>query len=591
MKFYKIPFIWLIIPFITGIVFIDYFNISLLNSTFLLVSSFTLLLVLFSTKRAFNYTVVNFTILFSTIYFTGNLLMSYQLKNKFPDSSESNLNKYKNYTGEIIESSNTISGYQKCLVRCRTSNFQSKNTKTSTKLIFIHPNNSNKIVENSQVVFYAKFQKIKNIGYPGEFDSEYFWHNKGIGEIAFIDTNNIKAISSKNQNIPLPTKIRITLFNILKNSLGGQELALANALILGERSLLTNETTQNFSNTGAMHILAVSGLHIGILLQLLLFILSLWRKQLSKTNATLFSLSLLWLYAIITGFSPSVVRSVVMFTFIFLGSLRGKENSEINILALSALLLLCWNPFYIYDIGFQLSYTAMLGIYLFYPFLKKQCSSRYKWLQIIIDGTMVGVAAQITTLPLTLYYFHQFPNYFIITNIALMAFSFIILLLGLLLFSFYWVPMLNTLIGLILQKTMYLMLEIVSFISKLPFSIANGFSITKTTIILLYISIFSLLFSLIYKRKKMMYLSLIGGLLIGLVIFQARIENHKTNITYCHNSYPNFKIIKHGRLNYFIFHSKNFSSNKTKRVMKDFNSVYPGKSILIPMENIFNPTK
>lgn len=585
MKFYKIPFIWLFIPFIIGIILTDFISINFLEAIILLFSAFTFLILLFSSKRFNRNSFLNLTILFITLYFLGNSVMLLQ-KNNNSENQISIANKNNLYIGEILESSITNSGYRKCIIKCKTSKNLSKSAKSTMRLIFIKPGQTNHFVENSRIVFLTEFQKIKNIGYPGEFDSEYYWRNKGISKIAFIDSNNVQLISKKARFYLHPMEIRNKLSNILKKTLSGQELALANALILGERSLLTNKTTRNFSNTGAMHILAVSGLHIGILLQLLLLILSLFKKQITKTNATLLSISLLWLYAIITGFSPSVVRSVVMFTFIFLGTLRGKANSELNILALSAILILCWNPFYLYDIGFQLSYSAMLGIYLFYPFLKKQFVSRFKLVQLISEGTMVGIAAQITTLPLTLYYFHQFPNYFILTNIALMAFSFFILLIGLLLFLFFWIPLVKILFGFILQKTMSLMLGIVSFISDLPFSIATGFSLTKTLIILIYICIFSLLFSLFHKKQKLIHISLTGGLLIALFIFQKRIENHTMNIDYNHKSYPNFKIIKNGKLNYFIFPSKNFTSNKTKRVIQDFKTIYPGKSILVPMENI-----
>ena len=332
-----------------------------------------------------------------------------------------------------------------------------------------------------------------------------------------------------------------------------------------------------------MHILAVSGLHIGILLQILLKLFQPFRKLISRNKAILLSLVILWIYAFITGFSASVIRSVVMFSLISIGSMRGKENSDLNILAFSALTILCWNPLFIYDIGFQLSYTAMLGIYLFYPYLKTIISSKYKIIQLIIEGTMVGIAAQITTIPFTLYYFHQFPNYFILTNIALMAFSFVILLLGLFIFTFFWIPFLKFIVGIILQKTMTLMLMIVTFISNLPFATANGFSLNKLMVLLLFVTIIILYKAISRQKIKLLYIALFSGSVISIMIFQKRLINNTRSFTY---KSPTFTIIKTGTTNYFLFPSYSWKSNKTKRIIKDFNNLHPGKGVLVPYEKI-----
>jgi competence protein ComEC len=401
--------------------------------------------------------------------------------------------KHKNQTelikivGTIEESSVTKSGYLKYIISCKSNKQEEEIRYPEKKLVFVKiRHNKTPFNENSTIVFNCKFNKIENLGYPGEFDSEYYWKNKGIYEIGFINNeSNIKLLNQPNGTYLSPIYFRKNLTEILKSVLSGQELALANALILGERSMLTNETTQGFSDTGAMHILAVSGLHIGILLQILLYIFQLFNKWIPKNQAIIISLCIVWFYALVTGLSPSVIRSVIMFSFLLIGKIKGKENSELNLLAFSAFLILSWKPIYIYDIGFQLSYAAMLGIYLFYPYLKNVLISRFRIIQLIIEGSMVGIAAQITTIPLTLYYFHQFPNYFILTNIALMAFSFIILLLGILLFSFFWVTPIKFILGFLLQKTMTCMLVIVHFFSELPFSTAKGFSIYKLTTILL----------------------------------------------------------------------------------------------------------
>ena len=207
-------------------------------------------------------------------------------------------------------------------------------------------------------------------------------------------------------------------------------------------------------------------------------------------------------------------------------------------------------------------------------------------MQLIIEGSMVGVAAQITTIPLTLYYFHQFPNYFILTNIALMAFSFIILLLGILLFSFFWIIPIKIILGIILQKTMTCMLSIVSFFSQLPFAVAKGFIINKWEILFIYVSIDLFLSALIHKKMNMIYLALFSSLIISSNIFYKRLENNKYCLKYIHREYPKFQIIKSNTSNYFIFPTYTWNSNKTQRIRKDFTTLYPGRNILIPLERL-----
>jgi len=494
----------------------------------------------------------------------------------------------QNYVGTILEASVTKTGYAKYIVLCKSDNALNNSLNEVKKLLFTKIKQPKSIYqENSVVLFHCKFKKIKNIGYPNEFDSEYYWKNKGIYEIGFIHNNsNLKQLKQASPSFLSPVFFRKKLTEILYSALSGQELALANALILGERTLLTEYTTQSFSDTGAMHILAVSGLHIGILLQILLRIFNFFKKWITKNQAIIISLAILWFYSLLTGFSPSVIRSVIMFSFLLIGKMLGKENSEINLLAFSAFLILTWKPIYIFDIGFQLSYSAMLGIYLFYPYLKQVFVSRFKIVQWITEGTMVGIAAQITTIPLTLYYFHQFPNYFIATNIALMAFSFFILLLGILLFSFFWIAPVKLILGFLLQKTMSLMLTIVHFFSQLPFATAKGFSLNKWIVLLLYAIILLWFIALYYKTMKLLIASIILSLLISTHIFYKRFQNNAFSLVYTHNTYPKFKIIKSNTRNYFLFTSKSWNTNKTKRIKKDFNTLYPGKTIMVPFEKI-----
>ena len=146
----------------------------------------------------------------------------------------------------------------------------------------------------------------------------------------------------------------------------------------------------------------------------------------------------MWFYALITGMSPSVSRAVFMFSCLAFAQISGRSFNRINILFFSAFVLLLTNPFLLYDLGFQLSYMAMLGIFLFYDKLSSLLMPSNKILKWIWEGTCIGVSAQLTTIPIVLFNFHIFPNYFVITNIGMMFFAGAVLSTSISLVSIFW---------------------------------------------------------------------------------------------------------------------------------------------------------
>ena len=210
-----------------------------------------------------------------------------------------------------------------------------------------------------------------------------------------------------------------------------QVLAITLALLLGERDHISNELQQNYVNAGVVHILAVSGLHIGMLVMFLHFIL----KPLKRfTYGSLFifigSVFFLWGYAFVAGLSASVVRAVTMFSFVSLGIvLKNKTNVFYSLISSALLLLLC-NPFFLFSLGFQLSYIAVISIVVVQPMLNRLWKPSYKIVKYFWDLSTVSLAAQIGVLPLSLYYFHQFPGLFLLSNLVIIPCLGLVLVLG-----------------------------------------------------------------------------------------------------------------------------------------------------------------
>ena len=179
------------------------------------------------------------------------------------------------------------------------------------------------------------------------------------------------------------------------------------ALVVGDKSELEVELKQGFSIAGAMHVLAVSGLHVGIIYKVLEFLFNLlFRNKKYQRLQAIIILIVLWSYAFITGLSPSVLRAVWMFSFIVIANLKLSHPNVYNTLAASAFFILVMNPNYLFHVGFQLSYIAVLGIVSIYPLLYRLLKSNNRFLNAVWGLTVVSIAAQISTFPIALYYFH-----------------------------------------------------------------------------------------------------------------------------------------------------------------------------------------
>lgn len=213
--------------------------------------------------------------------------------------------------------------------------------------------------------------------------------------------------------------------------LEGDELAVVKALLLGQRQDLSEDIQNNFASAGAIHILAISGLHIGIILYMLNWMLQpLARIKHGKVVKTVILVLLLWSYAIVAGLSPSVVRAVTMFTAVAIAINLKRANNIYNTLAVSAFVLLLFKPNFLFEVGFQMSYSAVIGIVSIQPVIFKLWSTRLWVPKKIWEILTVTIAAQASVLPISIYYFHQFPSLFFISNLVIIPFLGVILGFG-----------------------------------------------------------------------------------------------------------------------------------------------------------------
>lgn len=260
---------------------------------------------------------------------------------------------------------------------------------------------------------------------------------------------------------------------------GSREQAIVKAFVIGITEGVDDELKQAYTASGAMHALAVSGLHVSILYGVLLLILRpLDKHPAGQWTVALVSLFVLWMFGFLTGLSPSVLRAVTMFSFVAIAKPINRTTSIYNTLAASAFFLLLYDPFLILSAGFLLSYLAVLGIVMLYRPVYNLMECRWAITDWMWQITAVSIAAQLGTMPLTLYYFHQFPIYFLLANLFVIPASMIILLGGILMLVLSWVNFAAVWIGKGLHVMVYLLHEGLFWIEQLPFSVIHDIHFT-----------------------------------------------------------------------------------------------------------------
>lgn len=283
---------------------------------------------------------------------------------------------------------------------------------------------------------------------PNQFDYSKYLENKQIYAQLYTDADEISISSETEKNIWYYTsKLRTKIIrNLEKSNFNKTELNVAIALIMGQQQDISPEIIRDYQYAGAVHILSVSGLHIGFILLFVTFIL----KPLPNTKRGSFIklviiLASLSLFGLIAGLAPSVVRSVTMFSFVAIGNHLRRSVNIYHTLLVSILLILLFQPSFLFDVGFQLSYTALFFIIWLQPLLASIWRPKNKVSKYIWDILTVSFAAQIGTLPLSIYYFHQFPGLFFVTNLIIIPLLSLIMLLGvfvMILAAFGFVPLL-----------------------------------------------------------------------------------------------------------------------------------------------------
>jgi competence protein ComEC len=318
--------------------------------------------------------------------------------------------------------------------------------------------------------------------------------------------------------------------SIKTNITDDSQQAILLALLIGYTSELNDDIRQSFTETGIMHLLAVSGMHVGIIFLVLNFMFKGLLKLRKGNIIFIIVVSLmLWIYAGITGFSPSVLRATIMFNFLLIGKNIRKVNFVYNSILVSAFLLLLFEPMLLFHVGFQLSYAAVIGIVFVQPYLNSLLTTRSWIVKTLWPLISVTLSAQFFTLPLILYYFSQFPVYFFLANLLIIPISTLVIYLGfvMVLFDVLGVHSLTWFFALIDSYTMEIMNRIIFYIRQLPFVLIDNIYLSPLMAIILFILITYLCFWIFYKKKSSFFLFSASLVVFILVTTIWNFQNYK----------------------------------------------------------------
>lgn len=415
-------------------------------------------------------------------------------------------------------------GCELSLVSLYDSLGTSKKTQAKAQAYFQIDSSSAQIRYGDYILLQNNFINVQPSVNPYQFDFKKYYENKNIYQQGYFKKGTWQLTGDRSTN-PLfelsytwQAKLR-NLFDIYFSN--EQVKGVAQAIVFGYKEDLDDDWLKAFSKTGTIHVLAVSGLHVGIIFILLSALLQIKKSKGRWLIAKSFLvISVLFLYCLITGFAPSVARASLMFTVVILARAFGRNSNIYNTLTFAAFVLLIFNPLSLYNVGFQFSFLAVIGI-VYYKDTFRRWWPQSTWLgDKVVTLVSVSIAAQITTFPIGLYYFHQYPNLFMFSNLIVIPCITVILYSGIFFVAFgSWISALASLFSSIAEMYILFIAKVVHFIQDVPYAFFENVHITFWQMILLYVFIILATFTWVNKWKSGWYLVVLSAMLFLAVDF------------------------------------------------------------------------
>ena len=536
----KRPIIVLFVPFLIGIFLADQFSFIVSISVF----GFTLLMlcVIFLVYRQ-NHG-LSFAIIVVLMFIIGWMRMQFSNENFQSQSIHEVLGQpiKSQLIGEIISIPETRLNGFRAVISVVYLNNENKQIPVTGKLLF-HWQEENGSTHRGDIISVAgTLTAADGQRNPGEFDYRDYLKRKGIAGLFYAGRSDsifiVKKGASNDLSAILFAKPRETIEAIFDQYLTSERYSgLLKGLILGLRGEIQPDVRESFADTGVVHILAVSGLHVGFVLIFLLFLVRLF-KCTGSLKIIVLVIGLVY-YAGLTGFKPPVVRAVLMAVLFLFATVIQRRADIYNILAVAALVILTINPNYLFEIGFQLSFTAVFGIAFFYERLSpiliteriKESKGLLRMVRWTLEVIIVSLSAQIGTLPLTMIYFEKIPLLSIPANLLVIPLVQGIVILGFILvgLGLIWGFLANY-IGIFISSLLWLLTKIIAWLAAFPFAIVETMKYSPTIIFCAFVLL--LLTAYLAIRRQIGWLVICGLLLANGLLWSQKLENSSLTITH-----------------------------------------------------------
>lgn len=549
----NIPFLRLAIALVLGIFAGQYLHLNVVAGSSLLILLFFSLLII---NRNYKYSsALLFGICFNLFFIVLGIII-YNRYNEKPIFHSEGI-----FVATVLESPVEKPNSFKSTVEVNEVILADSAVRTSEKMIiyFEKTGNATKLKAGDKILFNGSPNRVAPKLNPYDFDyQQYLERRKIYRQVYLPDENWQQTGNSVFSLICEAEKLRDKLIDVYRaQPIDSVEFEILSALTLGYSRELDPETRRVFSSSGAMHVLSVSGLHVAIIFAVLNFIFGFLKKN--KHGRFVFTavvILVLWFYAFITGLSPSVLRATAMFSVYIVGENINRNASIYNSLALTAFFLLLINPNSLFDIGFQLSYSALFGIVVIEPKLREKININNRVVKYFVSLITVSFAAQIATFPLTSYYFSQFPTYFWLTNIFIIPAVAFLTPVGIVLLFVNQIPIISDLVSFVLNFVLKYSYHLLYQIEQLPYSVLQ-LTVNQVQLWLIFGLIVTSYFVLTRFRANHLKAMLVVLLLYSLSVFEHKLNIQNTSSFIVYNSNNNQVIhLIEGKENYVISEGK-----------------------------------
>ncbi|TJY60744.1 ComEC family competence protein [Sphingobacterium alkalisoli] len=505
----KIPFLRLVIPYCIGIACSQMFFWNAIRYTFLysiLISVIACFIMAFFFRKQRIFRGVYFFMFYSFSFLIG----VWQIVRELPNLKETHFSRYTSSQLEGIIIDEPVVKQKTIRFPLSVTNLieEGKYVASEGKIMVTVLRDSSldqSFNYGDHVAISNTFDSLAPPYNPEEFNYKAYLQNRNIWHQSLLEGGDYVMLGERSGNkiLSFALALREKLVSKFRVFIKHEEAYhVAIALIFGSRSQLDAATLDAFTNTGTIHVLSVSGLHVGLVFGFLTVCLG-WidRFPYGRFIRCFIILLCVWAYVILTGMAPPILRAGIMITFFLFSVGSGRRQNGLNTLAASAFFILLFQPKYLFDVGFQLSYLAITGILIFHPILKRLYKPRSKYLSWVVEYSYVSLAAQLFTLPAVLYYFGQFPTYFLFANLFIALPSTIIMYLGL---GLSLIPFheINSCLGEILAYVIRFSLYGLKWFDSLPVAAVKGISWAPLEVLLAFLMLIFLIYALNYRNKQ-----------------------------------------------------------------------------------------